>query len=434
MESPIHSSVHSSGKPNLDSRYRFFDAASTTKCCEEALETFRHYSQVEFANPSSQHLAGRAASSIIDKARATFAQHFKVEPNQVIFTSGGTESDNLAILGVVASVKSNKEALKIFYSSTEHPAVTQCCASLKSDGLHAQPIDVDSRGQIVKAALDQAIASIVLDPTPLALFSIHHVNNITGALIPIEFLAQHIKSQIPSAVFHSDCVQSFCKTATPVSHKNQPIDLLSISGHKVHSPKGIGALIVLNKDLLNSKPKSGQGLRLLPTSFGGGQEGGFRSGTQSPALIAAFAEGMKYTFRNQQQLFNTALTFNLEMRKFSQERKLGIHFNSGLADSKLTKSEFIPHIINLSVPGFPGATIARLLEEKGFLVSTGSACHSSETKPDPVLEAMKLKKDLTTSAIRVSIGDTLDSQDFPPFLIALEEVIIRLRALKPGRR
>jgi cysteine desulfurase len=366
--------------------YLFFDLAATTPVYPEAAQALIRYTTEEFANPSSGHILGRRAFEPIESARRFFASEFGVSPKQVIFTGSGSESDNLALYGVALAQLEHKmpesRPRRVLVSATEHAAVRKTALSLSSLGFEVVLVPVDRRGQIDP----DAFLKLVTPDT--VLISVQRVNNITGALHDVEKLAQLAKAIAPQAVFHTDAVQAFGKVDVPRAPSS--IDLVSISGHKVHAPKGVGALVVLNGALLKA------GLR--PQIWGGDQEGGIRSGTQNPGLIASFHRAAELTLAKR-ELFvgHTRVLSRTLTERLSQDKRIKINSEPGSAD-------FAPHLVHLCAPGFMNGLIAQSLETKGVIVSTGSACSSQKREPDAVLAALGLNEQEQMGAIRISLG------------------------------
>lgn len=403
-------------------KYRFFDTASTTPCCPSASQLVQQFASEDFGNPSSSHVYGQRAAKAIREARLFFAQAFRVEPQQVIFTGSGSEADNLAVYGTALHAlgcRQGSEKLRILASATDHPAVRKTVLSLSHLGMDPQLIPVDSKGQIRQDSFEE-----LLTPSTL-LVSIQQVNNITGAILPVEELAAFAKKRMPGVIFHTDAVQGFGKTRTVTAPSS--VDLVSISGHKIKGPKGVGALIVLNPKLLKF------GLR--PLIWGGEQEGGFRSGTQHAGLIAGFHSAaqqalsqMEVQFEKVQKLqhlFKDAL-IQKELMSTTEENPKKIRWNS--------PSSAVPHIVSLSVPSYPTGPLTRLLEERGFLISTGSACSSNKAEPDAVLTAMGLPSTLHNFAIRVSFSDFIEEEDVRDLVDALAESLGIMSQLLGGKR
>jgi len=396
---------------------RFFDYASTTKCCDAAAELVHRYAVEDFGNPSSSHGPGLRANDAIQDARKWFAKTFNVSPAQVIFTGSGSESDNLAIYGVVLEALAKRPAKppRVLCSAIEHPAVRRTVQSLAELGADVHLIPVTADGQVNEAAL------LALVTPETALVSIHVVNNIVGSILPVENLARLVKTKAPRVVFHSDAVQAFGKVQVPQAPS--PVDLVSISAHKVSGPKGVGALIVLNSSLLK------QGFR--PLIWGGEQEGGFRSGTQNAGLIAGFKAGAEKTLSEMKtfqthseklsiQLKNRLITHGL-LAKDGGRGATPVNWNS--------PEDAAPHIVNLCLSKHPATLLAQLLEKKGCIVSTGSACHSKKPEPDTVLSAMGLTPELCSSALRVSFSLETSESDVLVLADAVNDSIAELDKL-----
>lgn len=413
-------------------RFRFFDSASTTQCCDAAVRLIQRFAAEDFGNPSSSHAYGQAAAKAIREARLFFAQTFQVGPDQIIFTGSGSEADNLAVYGVAMQglVRNAKNPagspMRVLCSATEHPAVRKTVASLASLGFEAQTIPVDPEGQIrMKEFLELLTPSTVL-------VSIQQVNNITGAILPVEDLARKAKEKVPGVIFHTDAVQAFGKVPHPQS--SSQIDLLSISAHKIKGPKGVGALVVLNKKLLQ---KDATGLR--PLIWGGEQEGGYRSGTQNAGLIAGFHAAAEEVLRKNPETM--AKMRDLQSRFRQELENRGLVARPGGPTARLvwnSPGSAAPHIISLSIPNLPSGPYAKLLEERGFLVSTGSACSSQKVEPDAALAAMGFPPSISGSALRVSFCDLNTAEDVVELAAAMDESLQLMAKLlgssKPGAR
>lgn len=413
--------------------YLFFDNAATTRCCDSAARLLHRFATEDFGNPSSSHAYGQKASRAISEARQFFAQTFKVKPAQVIFTGGGTEADNLAVYGVAlqAIVTANQKSSetgkpatrpRVLVSAIEHPAVRKTAESLSEMGIDAQLIPVTADAQIQMDVLEK-----LLTPETV-LVSIQQVNNIVGSVLPVTEIARRCKELQPHVIFHTDSVQAFGKVDHPVA--GSAVDLVSISGHKVHGPKGVGALIVLNENLLKT------GIR--PLIWGGEQEGGLRSGTQNAGLIAGFHAAAQETLEHKAKVEAHIKKLQSYFKELLLIRGL-IHADSTKSLLRWNSpSQAIPHIINLSLmqvaPGksaaiFPSGLLAQMLEERGCLVSTGSACSSKKKAPDAVLTAMGLPTEACSSALRISFSSAIQPQDVDTLVAALEESIKTLNSL-----
>ncbi len=400
-------------------KYRFFDNASTTKCCEAAIELNRRFSEDDYANSSSSHAMGQLAARAIREARVFFAETFRVDPTQVLFTGSGTESDNLAIQGVALSQLTRQGGSfsrtgrpRMLCTATEHPAVKKSVESLISLGFEPELIPVDSAGNILRERLLG-----LLDPAPL-LVSIQRVNNITGTIHPVEELASLIKAKAPDTLIHTDAVQAFGKVSLPTAPSK--VDFVSLSAHKIEGPKGVGALIVMNRELLR--------YAIRPLIWGGNHEGGFRAGTQNPGLIAGFHAAAKLALENQKARMEKIAGLNTKLREI-----LAAPLGSKIVIN--SPADAAPHILSFSVPGLASAGLARCLEDRDFIVSTGSACGSEHAnEPDPVLSAMGLSDTLATSALRVSFSHLNEEQELVEFAQALKESIEHTAKLMGSNR
>jgi cysteine desulfurase len=401
------------------SNYLFFDSASTTKCCEAAVQLVQRYTNEDFGNPSSNHIYGQKAARAIREARNFFADTFQVAPEQVVFTGSGSESNNFAIYGVVTAALAQRRLshapasllpLRVLTSGIEHPAVKKTVESLDAFGVESHWVPVDPQGQLLRERYLELLSSNTL------LISIHQVNNIVGAVLPVEELAQIAKTKLPQVIFHTDAIQAFGKIKVP--HSPSPVDLVSISGHKIGGPKGVGALVILNKKLLQT------GLR--PLIWGGEQENGFRSGTQNAGLIAGFHAAAKEILARQKKNLDHVSQLRIQFREILLRREL---LSADPSTSKISWNSpegASPFIISLSVPGFPSGPLANLLEERGCIVSVGSACHSKKTEPDPVLKAMGFAPSLQTSPLRISLSPDIEFSHLEILAEALDDSIQRM--------
>jgi len=397
----------------------FFDTASTTRCCAEALELVAAYSGTHFGNPSSSHALGQQSAKAIREARVFFAEVFDVSPEQVVFTGSGTEADNLAISGVAFGPFGGKPQ-RVLVSSLEHPAVKKSATALSTFGIDAQTLPVTENGEIIP----EEFLNLITRET--SLISIHQVNNVVGSAYPVTELARTAKSRAPAVLFHTDAVQAFGKLPAPTG--NSGVDLVSISSHKIEGPKGVGALILLNSQLT----RSGQ-LGLRPLIWGGDQENGLRSGTQNAGLIAGFHVAARRSLNKMKEFISH--TESLRSRLRSQLTTYGllaptpsrslIRWNSPPGS--------VPYIVNLSIPGLSAGPFSRLLEERGCIVATGSACGSHSDDADPVLAALGLPADIQRAAIRISFSDMHSVADIDLLARTIEDSIAHMERLQ-GRK
>lgn len=348
----------------------YLDNAATTKCskraAEKLLETIREY----YGNPSSTHKKGREAKKLLDDSRTKIASALGCESDELYFTSGGSEADNWALFS--AAEQNRRRGRHIISSKTEHPAVLSALKELGDRGFEIELINPEKSGVIDVNKLTNALRH---DTTVLSFML---VNNETGAVNDIKNLCKESKKINSDLIFHCDAVQGFLKQDFKV--KDLGVDLLSISGHKLHAPKGIGALYIK------------KGIRLKPLLFGGGQELGLRSGTEPLPQIAAFAEAVSEQ--------SASLGANISKMQELKNQLIDELFK------KVRGVEIIesaaPHIISLSVPGIRSEVIMNFLEANEIYVSKSSAC--SRGGRSHVLEAMKLSSRYIDSAIRVGLS------------------------------
>ena len=351
----------------------YLDNSATTKPHPQVIEAMVSLLQENYGNPSSLHAMGQQAERVITKARRDLAGALGVKEREIIFTSGGTEANNMAIKGVVRAY--GNRGRHIITSRIEHPSILEVFRELEDEGFRATYLEVDGDGRITPAKLAED-----LEPETI-LVSLFHVNNEIGSINPLPELAQVLSQRgRQRPFFHVDAVQSFGKL--PVRPARWGIDLLSLSGHKIHGPKGVGALYLR------------EGLAIPPLILGGGQERGLRSGTENVAGIGGF--GLAALLAEEER--EGALPKVAELRKAFLERLKGSGSRVNSPDNGS------PYILNLSFPGFRGEVLVHALAEKGVYVSTGSACSSRARKQSHVLERLGLSPAEVAGAIRVSFS------------------------------
>ena len=368
----------------------YFDNAATTQVCDEAVQAAIQAMTATYGNPSSLHRMGLDAENTVNRARKILAGALGCQPGEITFTSGATESNNLAVFGAVKAYR--RSGNKIVTTSVEHPSVAGPVAELEQQGFEVVRISPDATGHFQAQDFEDAVDENTL------LVTLMHVNNETGMKLPIEQIAQRVKRKNPGVILHVDAVQSFCKISFKLS--KTPVDLMSVSGHKIYAPKGIGALFVR------------KGVRVLPQVFGGGQERGLRSGTESVPLIAAFGASV--------DKFSTNISKNrlLYVRLNEHLREL----LSEIPDVTVNSPEDgVEYILNFSVAGIRSEIMLHFLESRGIYVSSGSAC--SKGARSGVLGAMGLPAERIDTAIRVSFGYTNTDRQVRQFVQVLQEGI-----------
>ena len=359
----------------------YLDNAATTRPLTEALDAAQPYLAERFGNPSSLHPEGLEAHRAIKRAREQIARLLEVPPQAVVFTSGGTESDNLALRGVFASPRLKGDRLLI--SAIEHPAVSETARALEREGVRVERLPVAAEGVLDLARLEETLDGDV------RLLSCMAVNNELGTSQPLAEIGRLLKARAPRAVFHVDAVQAFTKA--PLPWREAAIDLLTLSGHKIHAPKGVGALVRCSP------------VPLEPWLLGGGQEGGLRSGTENPFAVVAMGEAAAgSTVRHREQRGEREAFFRGWLEFLAEFPRLKV-FRSPAAT---------PFIINFSNPPIPGEVTLHHLAEQGLLVSTGSACSTRKPEPSAVLLAVGMSEQEALSSIRLSfsLSNTLAGQ------------------------
>ena len=360
----------------------YLDNASTTRVCKSAMEKVVYMMERCYGNPSSMHKKGFEAEKHIQKSRAVISEFIGCSLREIYFTSGGTESNNLGILGV-AKVMS-RYGKRIITTATEHASVLSCMKELEKQGFDIVYINPDTKGNISCSDIES-----VMDKNTI-LVSMMMVNNETGAIYPIEEVSRIIKRKAPNALFHVDAVQGFGKH--PLKISNIKADILSISSHKIHGPKGVGAVYI------------SKGIRVCPLLFGGGQEYGMRSGTVCTSGIAGFGQAVKEIG-----------SVNAKLEKISN---LNRYLREKLSDIECvvinSSDEASPYILNFSAVGIKSETMLNFLSERGIYVSSGSAC--GKGKRSHVLEAMSLPPNIIDSSIRVSLSAYNTMNDIDIFI------------------
>jgi len=377
----------------------YFDNSATTKVCAEAIDAMMQVMRTDFGNPSSTHELGRSARKLLEEARGFIAGVIGSMKDEIFFTSGGTEADNWAILGSAELMR--HKGKHIITTAIEHDAVIKTAERLKAKGWDVTYLMPDPvTGRVSSADVEGALR----DDTVLV--SVMLVNNETGAVNPISQISEVLKRRGSAAILHTDAVQALCKI--PFSPKTLGADLITVSSHKIHGPKGAGALYIK------------KGLRLPPFLTGGGQEGGYRSGTEPIPAICGFAAAAVVGAKDINANAKHMREIRAQIVKTLGERLDGIRF-IGKGDA--------PHILSLSLPGYKSEVIMNCLDADGICVSKSSACKKGGRSH--VLEAMKLPYDVIDGAIRVSLCTENTAEEAEYFCEKLIYAAQRLRkALK----
>ena len=371
----------------------YLDNNATTRVAPEVFEAMRPYLTEEFGNPSSAHSAGRAARRAVDTARAQVADLLGASnPSEIVFTSCGSESDNWAIGGFL---EQNPERRHIITTRVEHEAVRNLYEHLAEIGCEVTWLEVDRNGELDLDDLRKALRR------DTGILSVMMANNETGVLFPIEEIGRIIREH-SDAVFHVDGVQAVGKI--PIALKNLPVDFFSVSGHKFHAPKGVGALYIR------------RGVKLPPFIIGGGQEQERRSGTEAVPNIVALGRAAQLAkkFDGHEQVGRLRDRLEDEiLARFSFARL------NGTSD----RSKRVPNTSNISFEGFDGAQIRAQLDAAGICVSTGSACNAESREVSGVLRAMNVPYEIARGAIRFSVSRYNTDSDIDDTLAALTRIV-----------
>ncbi len=383
----------------------YLDNSATTKPFDEVINEMNLAMSNHFANPSSTHKLGLNVEKKIKESKKIIKKAIGASNGDIIFTSGATESNNMAILGVANNLK--KRGKHIITTKIEHDSVLACCNSLEKQGFDISYLPVDNYGRINLDDLKNEIREDTI------LVSIIHVNNEVGIIQPIKQIAKILQDQNHKIHFHLDAVQSFEKIDFNV--KDLDIDTMSISAHKIHGPKGIGALYIKN------------GINLNPIIYGGGQENGYRSGTENTFGIIGFAKAVQILEQSKIQNFKKLIA--LKKMLYDEISQIdNIRVNS------LMNDEASPHILNVSFNGVRGEVLLHTLEMDNIFVSMGSACSSNKNKKySHVLESMGLNKDQKEGAIRFSLSHELEEEQIIFAIEKIKKSVEELRSIIKGR-
>ena len=376
----------------------YLDNSATTRCFDEVAQLMLRIMCEDYGNPSSMHHKGVEAEHYIRHARETLAKILKVNEKEILFTSGGTESDNIALIGT--AMANHRTGRHLITTQIEHPAILQTMRYLEDQGFRVTYLPVDRHGKIRLEDLQDAICKETI------LVSIMHTNNEIGTLEPIAEAGELIKKINPHTVFHVDAVQGFGKFRIYPSRMN--IDLLSVSAHKIHGPKGVGFLYVNDK------------IKISPIIYGGGQQKGMRSGTENVAGAAGLARAAELMYEN----------LDADMERLYRLREMFLQGISKIEHVKVNGcegKEGASHIVSLSVRGVRSEVLLHALEDRGIYVSAGSACASNKPMPSATLKAIGIERDLLESTIRFSFSVFTTEEEIRYTLKALYEMIPMLR-------
>lgn len=379
----------------------YLDNSATTRCYEKVKDIVVKTMMEDYGNPSAMHQKGVEAEKYIKESRKILAKILKVNEKEILFTSGGTESNNLALFG---GVMANRRAgSHIVTTAIEHAAVGAPVRHLEELGFEVTVIPVDSRGVVQMEVLENALR------TDTIMVSVMYVNNEIGSVQPIDKIARLVHDKSPKALFHVDAIQAFGKYK--IYPKKSGIDLMSVSAHKIHGPKGVGFLYINEK------------ARVQPQILGGGQQNGMRSGTDNVPGIAglgvAAQEIYSHLEENTEHLYRMKERLAEGLMKISDVRINGMGLREGA-----------PQILSASFPGIRSEVLLHTLEDRGIYVSAGSACSSHKRAGSSTLTAIGLKPEIKETTIRFSFAQTTTEEEIDYCLTVLEEVVPMLRRYK----
>jgi len=376
----------------------YLDNSATTQAYPEVAQIMSKILLEDYGNPSSMHNKGMEAEVYVRHAREAIAKTLKVDDRCILFTSGGTEADNMALIGAASANK--RAGMHIITTRIEHPAILDTCKYLESLGYEITYLGVNSNGQIDLKELEDAIRPDTI------IVSIMHTNNEIGSVMPIADAGRLIKAKNPNTLFHVDAVQGYGKWR--INPKKMNIDMLSVSGHKIHGPKGIGFLYI------------GEKVKIHPIIHGGGQQKNLRSGTENVPGIVGLATAAELIYKD----------FDADIEHlYSMKEKL-IDGLSSIEDVKingLTGRDSAPHIVSLSVGQIRSEVLLHALEDKGIYVSAGSACASNKPAISETLKAIRVEQRFLDSTIRFSLSPMNTDEQIDYVLETIKDILPKLR-------
>ena len=376
----------------------YLDNSATTRVLPEVAELMNKIMTEDYGNPSSMHFKGMQAENYVKHAKEQIAKVLKVNEKEILFTSGGTESDNMALIGCAMANK--RAGMHLITTKIEHPAILQTMKYLEQQGFEVTYLPVDEYGRVRPEELQRSMRRDTI------LVSVMYTNNEIGAVQPIAELGALIKRMNPRTLFHVDAVQGFGKYR--IWPKRMNIDLMSVSGHKIHDPKGVGFLYI------------GEKVKIHPIIWGGGQQKGMRSGTENVPGVAGIGLATERIYEHLDE----------DVERLYDIREAFINGLSGLDQvvvNGLPGRETAPHIVSVSIWGVRSEVLLHALEDRGICVSAGSACASNHPQTSETLKAIGVERDLLDSTIRFSFSIFTTMEEIEYTLQALYDIIPVLR-------
>lgn len=376
----------------------YFDNSATTRCYEEVKDIVVKTMTEDFGNPSAMHKKGVEAEQYVKESAQIIAKILKVSEKEILFTSGGTESNNLALIG--GAMANKRSGNHIITTAVEHAAVGQPVAFVKEQGFEVTTLPVDEQGVVKMDALEKALRPDTI------LVSTMFVNNEVGAVMPVERIGALVHQKSPKALYHVDAIQAFGKFR--INPKKMGIDLMSVSAHKIHGPKGVGFLYISSK------------AKVQPQILGGGQQGGMRSGTDNVPGIAGLGVAAKLIYTD----FDKKTQHLYELK---ERMAKGLLEMEDVKLNGMPLREGAPQILSVSFMGIRSEVLLHTLEEKGIYISAGSACSSHKRKPSGTLTAMGMGAAQIENTVRISFSEENTFEEVDYCLEVLREILPVLR-------
>ena len=381
----------------------YLDNSATTMVRPEVAKLMYEIMTKDYGNPSSMHIKGVQAERYLREAKEIFAGILKVSEKEIFFTSGGTEGDNMAIIG--AALAGRRRGKHIITTVIEHPAVLESCAFLEKNGFEVTYLPVNAAGQVKPDTLKASLRDDTI------LVSVMYVNNEIGAIEPVSELGRIVKEYNKDILFHVDAVQAFGKFRIHPYKEN--IDMLTMSSHKIHGPKGVGAIFIKDKT------------KIQPIALGGGQQKGMRSGTENVPGIAGMAMAAKELYDK----FDEDVNRLYELKEYFVREITGIE---GATVNGLTGRDSAPHVVSVSFDGITKSEVLlHALEDKGIYISSGSACSSNKPSLSSTLKAIGVKNDLLYATLRFSFSVFTTKEELEYTINAVKELLPVLRKYRP---
>lgn len=379
----------------------YLDNAATTQVFPEVCDVMQKVLCKEYGNPSSKHTKGMEAEQYVKNAKTVIANTLKCQPKEIIFTSGGTESNNMALIG--SAIANQRAGKHIISTRIEHPSVYEPLGYLESLGFEVTYLPVNKNGQVTVDSVKEAIRQDTI------LVSVMYVNNEIGSVQPVEEIGRYLKVEAPNVLFHVDAIQAYGKYK--ITPKKAGIDLLSVSGHKLHAPKGVGFLYIR------------EGVKIRPILYGGGQQGGIRSGTENVAGIAGLSTAVEKMHKDQiakrKQLYALKQTFLEEIKQIDG---IEIHGMDGVSTE-----ETAPHIVSVGFENIKSEVLLHALASEGVFLSSGSACSSNHPDLSGTLKAIGVSDQMLDATLRFSFSVNTTKEQVLYSVEVLKKVLPVLR-------